>query len=98
MASVEKIREIVTAALEELFENVRIVSVYVRPDYDQDGDRVLLVDVVFDASQGNRLDSRKTSGLTRHVLPKMEQAGEEGFPVFSFIADSEMRKDKPETA
>ncbi|WP_147274961.1 hypothetical protein [Ferruginivarius sediminum] len=96
-ADYRKVREAVERVVRERFNDVRIVSVDVTPDLDEDGQRILMIDVVFSADK-KHLDSRKTVGLTRHVLPKLHEVDEPGFPVFSFIADSEMRKSKTEAA
>lgn len=91
------IRKIVESVLRTRFGDVEIVSVDVRPDVDASGDRILLITIVFDAKEKG-LDARETSSLARRILPKMQAVGEEGFPVFSFIAKSELGKLKPETA
>jgi hypothetical protein len=93
----KNIRDIIRTLLESRFDDVEIVSVNVRPDLDTDGDPVLFITIVFDGKK-KQLDPRKTSGLVRRLLPKMKEAGEEGFPVFSFIAKSELGKIKPDAA
>lgn len=96
-ANYKKVRDAVERVVKERFNDVRIVSITITPDVDEDGERILMIDVVFKAD-AKRLDSSKTVGLTRHLLPKLHEADEPGFPVFSFIADSEMRKSKTEAA
>lgn len=93
----QKVREAVERVVRERFSDVCIVSISITPDLDEDGERILLIDVVFKADK-KHLDSSKTVGLTRHLLPKLHEANEPGFPIFSFIADSEMRKNKTEAA
>lgn len=94
---VQVISDMVRRLLHDRFDDVEIVSVDVRPDVDADGDRVLFITVVFDGKR-KQLDSQKTSGLARHLLPEMQEAGENGFPIFSFIAKSELAKVKPDAA
>ena len=89
-----KIERIIRNAIEQEFGDVEILSIKVRPDLDEDGEKVLFVEVVFDGNR-KQLDARKTSGLARQVLP---QIGDEGFPIFSFIASSELGKTRAETA
>jgi len=93
----ENVRRAVERVVRERFDEINIVSITITPDHDEDGDRILLIEVVFDSS-AKRLDSRKTLGLTRHLLPELHEAQECGFPVFSFIANSEIGKQKAETA
>lgn len=91
MAIDKQVEDVIAAVLEERFGTAKIVSVDVKPDVDEEGERVLFVNVVFNAGK-KPLDARETSGLARRVLPKIEQLGETGFPVFSFIAQSELGK------
>ena len=91
----ESIERIVRSVLEERFQGVEILEINVQPDYDEDGDSILLVTVVFSAT-GDYPDAREASSLARRILPEFEAAGAVGFPVFSFVADSELRKIKPD--
>jgi hypothetical protein len=97
MAQKGKVEQIVRSVLAQEFGNVEILSINITPDFDEDGDSVLIVKVVFDGDK-RVLDARKTSGLTRHVLPKIEKIGVNAFPVFSFIAKSELGKITPDSA
>ena len=95
-ASQAQVEDVVRSVLSDRLRNVGIVSIDVRPGVDPDGDRVLFITVVFD-DRAEHLDSRETSSLARRLLPKMQAVGEEGFPIFSFIAESELKKAKAET-
>ena len=68
----------------------------VKPSLDQDGDRILLITVIIDGDW-RLLDSKETIGLARRVLPKLNEIGEDGFPIFSFVAKSELERVKAET-
>lgn len=92
----ERIKEIVREVLSSRFEGVQIVSVSTRADVDEDGDDIIAIDIVFDGKE-KRLDSRQTSTIARRVIPKMREIGEGAFPIFSFIAQSEIGKLRPET-
>lgn len=87
-------KEIIEKVLKDRLDNVE-ASVSVTPSLDEDGDRILLVTVVFEGDS-KRLDPRETSGLARRVLPKLREIEEKGFPIFSFVAKSELRKLNPE--
>lgn len=91
MAQEEQIRDIVLSVLRSRFRDIEIHSIDVTTDLDEDGDKVFVVKVVFDGT-GKTLDARETSGLVRRILPKMEEIGETGFPIMSFIAKSELGK------
>jgi len=89
MARKPSISDRVKAALKRRFSGVDIVAVHVAPDVDQDGDRILRIEIVFDDHRG-LLDAGKTSTAVRYLRPVIEQAGESGFPVISFVAKSEI--------
>jgi hypothetical protein len=94
---IDAVRDIVQSIVSQRLRDIRIVSVAVRPDVDQDGDDVYFVDIVVDAG-GRRLDPRETTGLIRRIRPEMAAIGETGFPVLSFIAESEMNRSRGEIA
>lgn len=93
----DTIRRIVQSVLEKKFDDVEIVRISVSPEIDEDGDRIAVIEIVFDG-QLKSLDSRKTTGLARHIIPALREAGESAFPVFSFVAKTELEKRKPAAA
>jgi|GEM_PF-1315754 len=94
--SLDGMRHIVLADLKQRMGNVDIDDVSVERAVDHDDDDILVIKIVFKAGN-RRLDPRKTSGMVRHIRPKMTDIGEDAFPVFSFIADSELRATRAET-
>lgn len=84
------VMKIIGGLLKNRFGHVLIKDVKIRRGADDDGDPVLMVDVVIDYDAG-RLDPEGTSGVTRHARSRLEKAGETAFPMFSFIAAEEMR-------
>ncbi|MBB5518074.1 hypothetical protein [Amphiplicatus metriothermophilus] len=86
-----KIRDIVEQVVKDRFPDARILSVSVNEDEDFEGERILRVTVVFDSATG-LLDSQRAASLVRHMRPKLREAGEEAFPILSFIskADAEL--------
>jgi len=94
---VERLRELVRAVLEERFDDVEFVAINVHPDVDDDGMEYLEIAIVFD-SQRTSLDARKTSGLVRHLRPRLAEVGETAFPILSFIAKSDLGNTSPEAA
>lgn len=97
MAENAELKAIVEAVLRERFDDVTIESMELERDIDQDGDEILRVNVIFDGKK-KRLDSRKTSGLLRHLRPKIAEIGEYAFPVVSFISKSDYGKQKTAAA
>ncbi|MCR9256964.1 MAG: hypothetical protein NXI16_12830 [Alphaproteobacteria bacterium] len=87
----------IASALSDRLPNVEIVAVNVRPELDESGDEVLFINVVFDGKT-EQLDAARTSKIVRHIRPMIQEAGISAFPVFSFIAKSELGKLKPEAA
>jgi hypothetical protein len=92
-----EVREAIESVVREQLRGVRIDAVHVTPDVDQDGERLLRVKVVFD-SKARGLDPRKTSGLVRHMRPRIAELGEQAFPILSFISKAEYRAAKSEAA
>lgn len=91
----EILLEVITQTLREEFEQIEICDLRVVEDVDVDGDLVLRVKVVFNAER-KKLDTTKRLGLLRHLRPKLAELGQAGFPVFSFIAASELKGGKAE--
>lgn len=89
-------RRIVEAVLKERLDGVDIESIAVESDIDDDGDRLLRVQVVFDGTR-KPLDAHKTSGILRYMRPRLEEIDEFAFPVISYIAASDLRKAKAAT-
>ena len=86
--------------LERALRDVKILAVNIRRSTDADGDPVLWITVVYDDAQrrGRLLDPKVTAGMVRRVRPRMLEAGEEAFPVFSYVAKSDLGKTKPDAA
>lgn len=97
MATDKDIINVIKSVFTSRFGDIDISSIEITPEVDEDGDQILAVTIIFSATKLN-LDSRETSGLVRRILPKMEQIGETRFPIFSFIAKSEMGKLNPDSA
>lgn len=97
MAEREKLKEVIESVLRERFDNAEIDSITVESDFDEDGDAILRVKVVFDGEQ-KQLDAHKSSTVLRHMRPKLAEIGEEAFPIISFIAKSELETTKPAAA
>lgn len=97
MPTTSDVRNAIKAVIEHELDDVDVSDVLVKPDADEYGAPVLMIDVVFEGRAG-ALDSSKTSTVRRHVLSTLRSLGEPGFPVLSFIAGVEFRGQAPETA
>jgi hypothetical protein len=85
---IERIKGIVVDTLKRDAGNVRIVDVFVTSDVDGDGDRVLVIKVVFEGKPKER-DFHSMSGVVRHLRPKLAEMGEMAFPLISFISKAD---------
>lgn len=82
------IRDTITARL----SGVKVVSVEVSDDVDYSGDKVLTVRVIYDASK--KLDGAKLAGVLRSLRPRLsEELSEDRFPIMSFVAATEARRE-----
>ena len=82
-----KVKEIVEQTLRERCGNV-FELIAVRPDFNEYGDEILVIKAIFNE---DRLGAQRTSGLIRHLRPKLAAVDTEAFPVISFIAKSELQ-------
>lgn len=95
MATKQELEGIVRHVLRQQLGGAKIDSFSITPSVDEDGVAVLVVKVVFDEERGPP-DPRATSSLLRFLRPQLMEAGEDAFPVVSFIAKSELGKLKAE--
>ena len=89
MADNQQLKGIVRSVLEEIFGNDRIGDVYVASAYDEDGDEILRVTVVFDGTE-EQFDARKASSVVRHMRPRLATIGEQAFPIISYVSSDEV--------
>jgi len=95
MNDTEKMRDVIEKVVTEQFLNLRIVEINVKPETNDDGDLNYWVRVIFDA-KAKWPETRIRVDLTGHILDEMEERGIDGFPIMSFIPDSEYRRPKAE--
>ena len=88
-----KVKDVIEETLIERCGNV-FELIAVRPDFNEYGDEILVIKAIFNE---DRLGVQRTSGLIRHLRPKLAAVGTEAFPVISFIAKSELRDRDLET-
>jgi len=96
MNETEKMRGVIETVVTEQFRNLRIVEVNIEPEIDEDDEKTYyFVKVIFDA-KAKWPETEIRYGLTRHMLKEMEDKCIDGFPIMSFIPDSEYRRPKVE--
>ncbi|WP_366653665.1 hypothetical protein [Fodinicurvata sp. EGI_FJ10296] len=76
---IDEIRRVVQSELSDVFH----LDVFVRGEYDHNGDPFLRVEFVFDPRNGP-LNPQKVKSLGRHVGEALQDLNEDRFPVFSF--------------
>ena len=88
----EKDCAIVKKSVEEvsrmLFPELDIVRVEVRDDFgrfDMDGDPLYVVRVIFD-NPYEELDAKRTWETVRHLRPKLDELGIEGYPLVDYLS------------
>ena len=89
MAENQKLERIIRSVLEEIFGDDRIEDVYVASAYDEDGDEILRITVVFDGTE-EQFDARKASSVVRHMRPRLATIGEQAFPIISYVSSDEI--------
>ena len=94
MMDAQRLRKLLYELLSSELSATRIVRVALREEIDHEG--FLRVDVIYD-SANSKVDARKLTGLVRKIRPTLLSEGETGFPIFSFIADSELGRNRRET-
>jgi hypothetical protein len=82
MAVTEELHEAIEQVVRSEFSDAAIEAVHIAPDYDEDGDPILRVIVVFKSTSS--FDARKAKGLTRHLFPAMKGRCQNAFPIVSF--------------
>lgn len=82
-----KEKAVITAVenvLKQQFKNVQIVHIEVREASDFEDEDAFYVTVVFKSD--GPLDSKATTGLVRHLRPKLHEIQEDRFPIISFVS------------
>ena len=88
--------KLIFTELQKKFNDPSIFKVFVKEAEDQDGDPVLLVDVIFDNKQA-KFDAKKFVGVVRQVRPALLKAKEMAFPIFSFVSREDASSSKSES-
>jgi len=87
----DRLKDVVQTVVPDQFQDLGIVDINIRPEIDDDGDLYFFIRVIFDA-EAKWPETEIRVGLIRHVLPEMEKMEIDGFPIISFVPDSEYRR------
>jgi len=97
VSDVAEVKAVLRSVLEDRLENANISDIIVRRDLDHDGDEIFDVMVVIDSKRLN-LDPNRTTGVVRHLRPKLAEIGETAFPILTYVLKSSLKKSPPEAA
>ena len=78
------------------FPDADIQEVAFEEATDADGDPILKVTVVF--ATAREIDTRKASGLVRHVWPRLRAVDEARFPLFRLMSSADAKRLKTAAA
>lgn len=81
------VQQVIKDVLDQEFEGVVIKSIELREAADFEDDSIFYVTVVFESA--GPLNRRATTGLVRHLRPKLHEAKEDRFPVISFVSSED---------
>jgi hypothetical protein len=89
----EEIAKVVRTTLAADFDKAKILEVTVEKALDSDSQEILRIRVIFEGAPKD-LNATAVSGAVRNVRPKLSELGFDAFPLFSFIAKSELEEGK----
>ena len=84
-----KLQRTIKAVLKDVFGASKIGDIHVVRSFDEDGDRILRVYVVFKGTE-DQFDATRASGVVRHMRPRLAAVGEQAFPIISYVSSDEM--------
>lgn len=90
VAMTPKIEKIIQDMVRREFPDAQVQEVNIEDATDADGDPILKVTIVFKTSKD--IDTRKTSGLVRHLWPQLRAAEESRFPLFRLMTSADAKR------
>lgn len=91
----DQARKVIDEAIRTRYRDVPFLKITVTPDIDEDGEEFLWVKAIYDGQPAN-IDTRKSLTMVRHIRPKLADVAVEAFPVISYIAKSDLKKQELE--
>lgn len=85
-----RITKIIKDMVYREFPDAQVQEINVEDATDSDGDPILRVTIVFKTSRD--IDTRKTSGLVRHLWPQLQAAEESRFPLFRLMTSADAKR------
>lgn len=89
MVENRKLQRTIKAVLKDVFGASKIGDIHVVRSFDEDGDHILRVYVVFKGTE-DQFDATRASGVVRHMRPRLAAVGEQAFPIISYVSSDEM--------
>ncbi len=91
----ENATKVIDELIQTRFDEVPFVKITATPDIDEDGEEFLWVKAVYEGQPAN-IDTRKSVTMVRHMRPKLSDVAVDAFPVISYIAKSDLKKQELE--
>ncbi|WP_343866278.1 hypothetical protein [Caenispirillum bisanense] len=84
MPDITAIQDVVETVLREQFGDADVHVGAVSREQDWEGGPLLRINILFD-NGGRILNPRTSSGLVRHIWPRLSNLGEDAFPVLYYL-------------
>jgi len=91
MENINELKSVIKTVVNDQFRNLRIVDINIEPETDEYEEPYYYVEIIFDAD-AEWPETEIRVGLVGHMRPKLEANGFAGFPVLSFIPNSEYQE------
>lgn len=75
----------------EHFKDTEIESVDVQEDYDHEGEKIMLVNILYSDENG-RIDPALRVGFVRHLRPKLVEIGVHYFPYTEYMTKQDLKE------
>lgn len=91
----ENATKVIDELIRTRFDEVPFVKITATPDINEDGEEFLWVKAVYEGQPSN-IDTRKSVTMVCHMRPKLSDVAVDAFPVISYIAKSDLKKQELE--
>lgn len=91
----DQAKKVIDEVIRSRYDEVAFVKITVTPHIDGDGEEFLWVKAVYEGKPAN-IDTRKSVTMVRHIRPKLAEVAVDAFPVISYIAKSDLKKQELE--
>ncbi|PSJ59981.1 hypothetical protein [Kumtagia ephedrae] len=91
MISDSRLKSEIEKVVREQVHSGKVTDVAVKSGTGSDGDEIIRVHVVYE-SKSSIIDAQETVNVMRNVRGRLEKMGDDRFPVFYYVATSEVGK------